>query len=58
MPYSCEKNIPENISKAFIDGPKALKTLKLSDWSFWLHSSAKKCINVFPLQAMALFGCY
>ena len=47
---------PKMLSKAFIIDSKAPKTLKLSDWSFCLHSWTKKCVTVFTLHAMVLLG--
>ena len=38
--FICKKIFPKMLSRACIDNSKALITLKLSDWSFWLHSCA------------------
>ena len=49
MVFMREIAFPKILSKAFIDDSKELKSLKLSDWSFCLHSCTKKCTGVFDI---------
>ena len=44
------------LSKTFIHDSKELKTLKLSDMSFCLHSCTTKCTGVSPLHAIEIIA--